>query len=135
MISLSNHSGCFRNTWTPARNPQLCPINVTFSTTEINKDMYIENNYRKRCMFLGEWNNSCSSNSCNLSYLIRQRQQHKKPRSLRFSLHKFVHLNFFWTLFKNVHCQGPCSLRPCISRPYCSTEHCIADHAKLLLSP
>ena len=44
----------------------------------------------------------------------------KKPCSLWFSLHKFVHLNFFWTLFKNVHCQGPCSLRPCISRPYCS---------------
>ena len=27
---------------------------------------------------------------------------------------------FFWTLLKNVHCQGPCSLRPCISRPYCT---------------
>ena len=25
-----------------------------------------------------------------------------------------VHLKCFWTLFKNVHCQGPC-----ISRPYC----------------
>ena len=25
----------------------------------------------------------------------------------------------FWTLFKNVHCQVPCSLRPCISRPCC----------------
>ena len=43
----------------------------------------------------------------------------KKPCSLRFSLHKFVHLKSFWTLFKNVHCQGLCSLRPCISRPYC----------------
>ena len=39
--------------------------------------------------------------------------------SIRFSLHKFVHLTFFWTLFKNVHCQGLCILRPCISRPYC----------------
>ena len=43
----------------------------------------------------------------------------KKPCRLRFSLHQFVHLKVFWTLFKNVHCQGPCSLRPCISRPYC----------------
>ena len=31
-----------------------------------------------------------------------------------------MHLKFFWTLFKNMHCQGPCSLRPCISRPYCN---------------
>ena len=33
---------------------------------------------------------------------------------------KNVHLKVFWTLFKNVHCRGPCSLRPCISRPYCN---------------
>ena len=32
---------------------------------------------------------------------------------------KNVHLKCFWTLFKNMHCQGPCILRPCISRPYC----------------
>ena len=31
----------------------------------------------------------------------------------------------FWTLFKNVHCQGPWSLRPCISRPYCIN---LGDH-------
>ena len=43
----------------------------------------------------------------------------RKPCCSRFSLHKFVHLKFFWTQFKNVHLQGPCSLRPCISRPYC----------------
>ena len=43
----------------------------------------------------------------------------KKPCCSRFSLHKFVHLKFFWTQFENVHLQGPCSLRPCISRPYC----------------
>ena len=30
-----------------------------------------------------------------------------------------MHLKLFWTLFKNIHCQGPFSLRPCISRPYC----------------
>ena len=35
------------------------------------------------------------------------------------NLSKNVHLKVFWTLFKNVHCRGPCSLRPCISRPYC----------------
>ena len=44
----------------------------------------------------------------------------KKPCCSRFSLHKFVHLKFFWTQFKNVHLGGPCSLRPCISRPYCT---------------
>ncbi len=33
---------------------------------------------------------------------------------------KNVLLKFFWTLFKIVHCRGPCSLRPCISRPYCT---------------
>ena len=36
------------------------------------------------------------------------------------NLSKNVHLKVFWTLFKNVHCRGPCSLRPCISRPYCN---------------
>ena len=48
----------------------------------------------------------------------------KKPCCSRFSLHKFVHLNFFWTQFKNVHLRGPCSLRPCISRPYCNIKSC-----------
>ena len=47
----------------------------------------------------------------------------KKPCCSRFSLHKFVHLKFFWTQFKNVHLQDPCSLRPCISRPYCNTYY------------
>ena len=62
-----------------------------------------------------------AQNSCNLSYLnkAKARLNIKKLCSLRLALHKFVHLKFFWTLFKNVHCQGPCSLRPCISRPYC----------------
>ena len=56
----------------------------------------------------------------------------KKPCCSRFLLHKFVQLKYFWTQFKNVHLQGPCSLRPCISRPYCTyitetdtTEHII----------
>ena len=44
----------------------------------------------------------------------------KKPCCSRFLLHKFVHLKFFWTPFKNVHLRGPCSSRLCISRPYCT---------------
>ena len=43
----------------------------------------------------------------------------KKTCCSRFLLHKFVQLKCFWTQFKNVQLQGPCSLRPCISRPYC----------------
>ena len=31
---------------------------------------------------------------------------------------QIMHLKFIWTLFKNVHCQGPCSMRPCILRHY-----------------
>jgi hypothetical protein len=52
-----------------------------------------------------------AQNLCNLSYLIRQRQDIKQPCCLKFSLYKFVHLKSFLTLFKNEHCQGPCSLR------------------------
>ena len=48
-----------------------------------------------RCTFWGGWKNSCSANSCNLSYLIRQRQEHQKMCTLSFSLHKFVHIKFF----------------------------------------
>ena len=33
-----------------------------------------------------------------------------------------MHLKFFWTLFKTMHCQGSFSLRPWISRPYCSKK-------------
>ena len=29
-------------------------------------------------------------------------------------------IQHFWTQFKIVHFQGPCSLRPCTLRPYCS---------------
>ena len=56
----------------------------------------------------GEWKNFCSS-----KFLQLEAKKIKKPCSLRFSL------KFFWTLLKNTHCQGPCSLRPCILRPYC----------------
>ena len=47
----------------------------------------------------------------------------RKPCCSRFSIHKFVQLKCFWTQFKNVHLQGPCSLRPCISRPYCTSQN------------
>ena len=86
-----------------------------------------------RCTIQGEWKNSCSSKFVQLellTYVIRQRQDHQKTFSLRFSLHKFVYLKFFWTLFKNVHCQGPCNLRPCISRPYCTYLSNIQGHPK-----
>ena len=50
----------------------------------------------------------------------------RKPCCSRFSLHKFVHLKFFWTPFKNMHLRGSCSSRPCISRPYCTqNENCV----------
>ena len=39
---------------------------------------------------------------------------------LKRKISKNVLLKYFWTQFKIVHCQGPCSLRPCISRPYCT---------------
>ena len=48
-----------------------------------------------RCTFWGNGKTHVAQNSCNLSYLIRQRQEHKKLCSLRFSLHEFVHLKFF----------------------------------------
>ena len=44
----------------------------------------------------------------------------RKSCCSRFSLHKFVHLKFFWTQFKNMHLRGPCCSRSCISRPYCN---------------
>ena len=45
------------------------------------------------CMFL---------NPNNKSYLMKQRQDYQKTCSWRFSLHKSVHLNIFWTLFKKI---------------------------------
>ena len=41
---------------------------------------------------------------------------------LKRKISKNVLLKYFWTQFKIVHCQGPCSLRLCISRPYCISE-------------
>ena len=37
-----------------------------------------------RCMFFGEWKNSCSSNLCNLSSLIGLGQDHQKNVKLKF---------------------------------------------------
>ena len=39
---------------------------------------------------------------------------------------------FFWTLFKNVHCQGPCSLRLCILRPYCISTQMSLHFCRIL---
>ena len=73
--------------------------------------------------FFGKEITRAAQNSCNFWYLIGQRQDDQKIVLLKVSLHKFVHLKYFWTQFKNMHLQGPCSLRPCISRPYCSGNH------------
>ena len=51
---------------------------------------------------------------------IYQNSCFSKKRASQVIYQKNVHLKFFWTLFKNVHCRGPCSLRPCISRPCCT---------------
>ena len=73
-----------------------------------------------RCTFFGELKNLCSSKFVQLDLLDKAKARtSKKTCSSRFSLHKFVHLKFFWTLLKNVHSQGPCCLRLCISMPYC----------------
>ena len=47
------------------------------------------------------------------------------------NLLKNVLLKVFWTIFKNVHFRGPCSLRPCILRPYCNHE-VVRKNSKLL---
>ena len=47
----------------------------------------------------------------------------KKNVQKRAKTCKNVHLKGFRTQFKNVHLQGPCSLRPCISRPYCRAKN------------
>ena len=49
----------------------------------------------------------------------KKRAKKCKKRAKTCKTCKNVHLKCFWTLLKNVHCQGPCILRPCISRPYC----------------
>jgi hypothetical protein len=49
----------------------------------------------------------------------KKRAKTCKKRAKTCKRCKNVHLKCFWTLFKNMHCQGPCILRPCISRPYC----------------
>ena len=64
---------------------------------------------------LGEWKNSCNSKFVQLLLLNRVKGKMIKKRCCsRFLLHKFVQLKYFWTQFKNVNLQGPCSLMPCI---------------------
>ena len=61
----------------------------------------------------------------NFVWLKRKKIQNPCISKIRVSKEKMsknVHLKFFWTQFKIVHCRGPCSLRPCISRPYCSRK-------------
>ena len=64
--------------------------------------------------------------------IVQNRAKSCKIVQLKWKRSKNVHLKVFWTLFKNVHCQGPCSLRPCISRPYCN---CISIACFLLYFP
>ena len=71
-----------------------------------------------RCTFFGKGKTHVAQNLCNLSYLICQRQDHKKPCNLRFLLHKSVYLKLFWTQLESVHLQGPSILKPCSLRPY-----------------
>ena len=56
--------------------------------------------------------------SVHLKYLfIKKRATQKflgkksKSRASKVKFRKNVHLKNFWTQFKNVHCQGPCSSR------------------------
>ena len=47
--------------------------------------------------------------------LISQKNVQKRSKTC-----KNMHHKYFWTQFKNVHLQGPCSLSLCCSRPYCN---------------
>ena len=53
--------------------------------------------------FLGKGKARGAQNLCNFCYLIGWRQDNQKTWTARssFSLHKFVHIKFFWTQFKN----------------------------------
>ena len=73
-----------------------------------------------RCTFFGEWKNLCSSKFVQLELLNKTKARTQKKRAAK--VFHYINLcisNFFETLFKDVHCQGPCSLRQWISRPYC----------------
>ena len=49
-----------------------------------------------RCTFIGTRKNPCSSKVVQLELLNKAKARTSKNRAaLRFSLHKFVHLNFF----------------------------------------
>ena len=69
--------------------------------------------------------------------IVQNHAKSCKIVQLKWKRSKNVHLKVFWTLFKNVHCQGLCSLRPCISRPYCILYHliinafCFFSHCRL----
>ena len=80
---------------------------------------FLEYSKALRCTFWGKEKTHAAQSSRNFCYLIGWKQDDQKIVLLKVLLHKFVQLKYFWTQFKNVHLQGPCSLRPCISRPYC----------------
>ena len=76
-----------------------------------------------RCTFFGERKNLCSSTFVQLLLLNRVKAKwSKKPCCSKFSLHKFVHLKYFWTQFKNVQLlllnrvKARRSKKPCCSK-------------------
>ena len=85
-------------------------------------------NVQKRASQVLTYQKTCISRS-HLPKNVQKRAKNVQKRAKtcknvqkRAKMCKNVHLKCFWTLFKNVHCQGPCSLRPCISRPYCTQK-------------
>ena len=69
----------------------------------------------------------------NFVWLKRKKIQNPCISKIRVSKEKMsknVHLKFFWTQFKIVHCRGPCSLRPCISRPCCINQNQVSTLKK-----
>ena len=111
------------------QNLRGCFFTLRYKMSDSNNDSSkVQNKYfgfssyskALRCTFFGERKNSGSSKLVQL--LLLYRQDDEKLCCSRFLRYKFVQLEFFWTQFKNLHLQGPCSLRPCISRPYCITK-------------
>ena len=77
---------------------QIAPNNYKLSDPDL---AILEMLLLKNCT-LGPQKICVAQNSFKLIYLIGGGQNHQKTCSLRFSLHKCVHLKCFWTLFKNV---------------------------------
>ena len=77
--------------------------------------------WKQRCMNMKiatnkkEYQNRFISKSLKVSHHIDSYFWKKCASQVIYQ--KNMHLKFLSTLFKNVHCRGPSSLRPCISRP------------------